>query len=218
MPLSFPLDRDTFLGAARITEQTFYLSENVEISGLGDGSIIRDDLGPRLWRGSCMVEHASLAEGRRLSSQIALLQATGASFLAWDISCTAPAADPDGSNLSGSSPVIYQLESNNREMRISGLPVGYELTPGDMLSFTYGSSPIRYALHSVVTGAVASGDGITPLFEVVPPLRPGAAVSAPVELLRPFCKAVIVPSSAQPFTARNVKKRGLSFEFVQTLR
>ena len=52
MPLSFPLDRDTFLGDARITEQTFYLTENVEFSGLADGSIIRDDLGPLLPTGS----------------------------------------------------------------------------------------------------------------------------------------------------------------------
>ena len=88
-----------------------------------------------------------------------------------------------------------------------------------MLSFTYGSGPTRYALHRIVSDTVvANGSGVTPLFEVVPHIRPGAATSTAVELIRPYCKAIIIPGSVQAGTARKSKVRGLSFEIIQTLR
>lgn len=219
MALSFPLDRDTFLGALPVSEQVFDLSENLEISGLGDGSILRDEVGPRLWTGTFAIDHMTFAQARQVEALLSLLQGPQRSFLAWRLDCAYPASDPDGSQLSGYSPTISALDANNRELRITGLPVGYTLGRGDMLSFAYGSGPVRYALHRIVSGsAVADGQGLSPWIEVVPHIRPGAAVSAAVTLTRPFCKAIVVPGSVTPGTSRRSKLRRLSFSFMQTLR
>lgn len=219
MAFTFPLNRNAFFADVPTTEQTFDLRENIEVSGLADGSILRDDLGPRLWAGRCTIEHMTFRKAREIEAKLSLLQGVGASFFVWRLDCAYPAGDPDGSLVSGSSPVISALNANNRELKISGLPVGYSLGPGDMLSFAYGSSPTRYALHRIVSdAAVAGAGGETPYLEVVPHIRPGAVTSTAVVLARPYCKAVIVPGSVQPGVARGAKVRGLSFEFMQTLR
>ena len=105
---------------------------------------------------------------------------------------------------------------DNKRLSIQGLPTNYELTPGDFLSFTYGSSPTRYALHQVVSAAQADGLGQTDLFEVTPLIRPGASTSAAVTLIKPYCKAVLTDLS---FGAGSFRvTTDLSFSFVQTLR
>jgi hypothetical protein len=219
MARAFPLDRDTFQGALPIWEQTFDLAGNMEVSGLGDGSILTDEIGPRLWRGRCDIDLLPMDQARPVSALMSLLQGPGRSFLAWRLDCAAPAFDPGGTILSGYAPFIHSLPSDARELTLGGLPGGYAIGPGDMLSFTYGSSPTRYALHRVVSDQVtASGSGMTPTLEVVPPIRPGAVVSAAVELIRPCCKALLVPVSVTPGTLRRNKLRGVSFEFIQTLR
>lgn len=219
MARTFPLDRDTFLGAIPVWEQTFDLAENMEVSGLGDGSILTDEIGPRLWRGKCTIDMLTFEASRQVEALISLLRGPGRSFLAWRLDNAAPAGDLDGSILGGSSPVINALPADARETKIGGLPVGYPIGTGDMFSITYGSSPTRYGLHRVVSAdVVANGSGITPTIEVVPPIRPGASVSDAVELIRPYCKAIIVPGSVAPGTVRRNKVRGVSFEFVQTLR
>ena len=219
MVLSYPLDRDAFLGALPIAEQVFSLTENVEFSGLAEGSILRDEIGPRLWRGRCAIGPMPRDEAPAAEALVSLLQRAGTSFLAWRLDRAYPQGDPGGTILGAGTPTIAALPASGVELSIAGLPAGYAIAPGDMLSFGYGSSPSRRALHRVVGAAVvADGTGLTPNIEVEPPIRAGAAPSTPVELIRPYCKAVIVPGSVTPGTVRRNKVRGLSFEFIQTLR
>jgi hypothetical protein len=104
-----------------------------------------------------------------------------------------------------------------RELRITGLPVGYVLSAGDMLGFQYGSNPVRHALHRIVVGGTASSGGLTPMLEVVPNLRPGAAAGLTVSLVRPACKARLLPDPTYG-AGRQALSRGASFDFIQTLR
>lgn len=93
------------------------------------------------------------------------------------------------------------------------------LSRGDLrrLSFAYGD-PARYALHQIVTATVtANGSGLTPLFEVVPNIRPGAATGLAVVLIRPFCKALILPQRSRPGLSRGLHTSGLAFDWGQTL-
>ncbi|MGR3599194.1 MAG: hypothetical protein ACU0FH_02140 [Heliomarina sp.] len=219
MPISFPLGRGGFFGQLPVSEQRFQLGENVEVSGLGEGSILRDQLGPRLWSGNCMIDRMNFDDARSIIDRIELLLDSNGSFLIWRLDSSHPVLDPKGSIISGASPEIHQLESNNVELQISGLPAGYELRRGDMFSFQYGSNPVRYALHRVSTSSVvADGSGTTPTFEVRPHIRPGATIGAAVEFDRPHCKAIIVPGSYQPGSSRRTKLRSISFDFIQTLR
>lgn len=219
MAYSFPLTRNAFFATLPIAEQTFELQESLEISRLADGSVLRDDLGARLWHGSVVVDRMTFAQAGAIEAKLAMLQGAGGSFRAWRIDSAYPDFDPDGSLLTGFSPQISQLAANAREMALSGLPVGYKLRPGDFVSFGYGSNPIRRALHRIVSDEVtASAAGQTPLFEVIPHISPGATLTTAVELKRPYINAVVVPGSVRTGTSRGSKSRGLSFEFMQTMR
>lgn len=114
--------------------------------------------------------------------------------------------------------VIATLNGNSRELQLSGLPVGYVLTPGDMLAFSYATSPVRFALHRVVVGGAADGAGLSPSIEVVPHIRPGAAVGAAVTLVRAPCKVLLMPDSVNFGNRGRRHTSGISFSFMQTLR
>ena len=61
--------------------------------------------------------------------------------------------------------------------------------------------------------------GVTPMIEVVPPLRPGATVGAAVALTHPSCKVQMVPRSFQAGAQRaGGLIEGVSFQIMQTLR
>jgi hypothetical protein len=127
---AFPLDRDTFLARLPIWEQSFELSEHVEMSGLADGSILTDAIGPRLWRGKCSIDLLPTERAGEVEALISLLQGPARSFLVWRLDRAFPKLDPDGAALSGSTPIITDLPTDARELRIGGLPVGYPLHRG----------------------------------------------------------------------------------------
>jgi len=129
-----------------------------------------------------------------------------------------PGHDFHVANLRWSKSALALITPDARDISLSGLATGAALGPGDCLSFAYGSNPVRYALHQITDPAVAAGTGTTPVFEVVPPLRPGAAVGAQVALIDPVLKAVIEPGSVREGRAVRNKIEGISFGWIQTLR
>lgn len=75
---------------------------------------------------------------------------------------------------------------------LAGLPVGLTFSDGDMLSFAYDDG--FQALHSVVGGADADGDGEVTL-TVEPVLRPDWPEDGVVSLVKPFCLATVLADS-----------------------
>jgi hypothetical protein len=147
-----------------------------------------------------------------------LLRQPGASFLVHQSHRAGPQADPEGTALGAASPTITGVAANNRDVTLAGLPAGYVLTEGDLLSFTYLSNPTRYALHRVMeTRTAAAGGGIATV-EVSPPIRPGSTWPRPLTLLRPFCKAVIVPGSFEAPVMTRSPRATFSFSWRQSLR
>lgn len=55
------------------------------------------------------------------------------------------------------------------------------------------------------------------MLELVPNLRPGAVAGLTVSLIRPACKARLMPEPSYG-SGRQTLSRGASFEFIQTLR
>ena len=165
------------------------LVEPVEESRTAGGAILRSSLGEPLWRGRLTMTLRGHRQAMAAEAVAALLRRPGATFLATDPRYRGPRLDPGGGALGAATPSLHTLDADNRRIRVQGLPAGYVLSPGDLIGWTYGS-PARAALHRLVTGATADGSGITPLFEVAPRIRGGAA-SASVELVRPVCRAVL---------------------------
>lgn len=118
----------------------------------------------------------------------------------------------------GANAQIASIAGNNKEMTLSALPFGYKLSGGDLLSFDYGTSPVRRALHRVVLPVTASGAGVTPNFEVRPYIRPGATVGLAVTLVKAAAKVRMIPDSFNPGTNDSDGiTRGMSFQVRQTL-
>ena len=217
MAVTFPLSRESFFQTLKVASVTFRDTLPIETTQLGDGTIIKASLGAALWRGTVQLAPAYSEDAAAVEAYLSLLQRPGASFFVFDPRRIGPKSNPTGSALTSSTVRIAALNANNRDISLSGLPSGFVISPGDMLSFSYSSSPTRYALHRVVAGATASVGGSTAQFEITPPIRPGAVVNTTVVLVRPFCKAVIMPEPDYGAGGPLISS-GASFDFIQTLR
>jgi hypothetical protein len=195
------------------------LPEQVEQSRTQGGEQLTADMGERLWTGRINLGNLLRTEVGRPEALIQVLK-QGRTFHMYDRRRPNPLLDPTGAILGASAVTILALGADPRELSLAGLPSGYTLSAGDYLSFAYTDLAVtRQALHKVVDLTVtASGAGQTPLFEVVPPIRPGAVAGAAVALRKPFCKAVMVTRTASPSQGRSTLYEGLGFDWVQTLR
>jgi hypothetical protein len=218
MALSFPLSlANVFNGLAKV-ETRFFLGEATSVTETQGGEILLAAYGARLWQGSITVRGNAYSNLDLLMVRVALLQQAGASFTVTQSARSGPQADPDGTLLGASTPTITSVAANNQDLTIAGLPVGYVLSQGDLLGFQYLTSPVRRALHQVVTTQAANGSGAISSVQVMPPLRAGFAAPITIDLVNPVCKAVIVPGSFKdPATSRAVKTT-FSFDWRQTLR
>jgi hypothetical protein len=122
-------------------------------------------------------------------------------FYGYSLSRCWPIAYPRGSWLTGSSfdgtnAVLSEIETDNKSIKLTGLPAGFKISVGDFLQI--GDSDLYQAQEAVT----ASGAGATGQFEVFPNLWPGTATGTAVSFKRPHCLMTIVPGSvsttAQP--------------------
>lgn len=211
--LTFPLSLATFQDTLRLAEWQMDLVEPVQVSQTAGGTPIRASLGEALWRGSFRLILQTHAEAAAAEAILSLAARPGASVLLYDPRHQRPAS---GGSLTGSSPLLQAVSTDRREISIAGLPNAYVLTRGDLLAFTYGSSPTRYALHRVITTRTASALGLVTELEVIPAIRAGFTTGAAVTLVKPVFKAVL--SNVSNGTGRTVVTDGATVEFVQTLR
>lgn len=218
MALTFPLALAAFVDVLPIKDMTFSLSEAVETEETAGGEILTAELGTRLWQGEIVLGDMEPDEADHALSLLDLLRRAGASFLCHDRARPWPRADWQGAALAGHAPTLHSVAASTREVRLAGLPPAYSLSPRDALGFAYGTNPTRFALHRLVAPVTSDGTGLTPLVEVVPNVRPGWVAGAPVQLVKPACKAIVVPKSFQPGRRKARMTTGASFRWQQTLR
>lgn len=218
MPLTFPLTLAGFMDLLSVSRMTMNPGEAVIQSQTRGGEILRASVGATLWGGRIVVAPATRAQ---MDAQVALAEALlepDGSFFVSRRSRVGPQSDPTGSILGAATPVISAISTDRRDLSLSGLPANYTLTRGDLLSFAYGSNPVRYALHRVVVTRTATAGGAMTQLAVTPLVRAGITAGPAVTLVRPFCKAVIVPGSFQADTEGNSLSEGFGFDWRQTLR
>ncbi len=215
--LTFPLSLAQFFDLLPVESLTFEPYEAVELDETAGGEILKADLGAALWQGQLDLSAMSWDEAIDIEPLLNILRRPGASFFVADPRRPWPRLDPLGTTLGAANVQIGSLGASARELGFKGLPAGYVLSRGDRFSFAYGAGPTRYALHELVAGVVANGAGTTGLVEVSPPLRPGAAVNAAVQLVWPRCKAVL-RGGARSGTSQDVITQDASMSWVQSLR
>lgn len=218
--LTFPLTLSQFFDLLPIGKCTFDPTEALDVAETGGGELLTADLGTALWSGQIDLAVMEHHEAARLRPLLNLLRRAGTSFMVTDATRPWPRLDPGGVvlNASASTPAILAVGGSWREISLKSLPPWYAISAGDLISFSYGSSPVRYALHEFVGSAEAGANGQTPLIEVIPPVRPGAAADTAVQLIRPRCKAVLQPGTASMGASINTITSEATFRWTQTLR
>jgi hypothetical protein len=210
MSITFPLNRSAFADRLKIAACRWQLMPFVETSGTALGQVITNEIAPRRWHAEVELARMPHAEAAAIQATIEVLGPSG-TFFFYDPAKRYPTADPDGSIVAGASPTIASLGGNNRSMTITGLPSGYVLTQGDMLSF--GTGGYR-ALHRVAETVTAAG-GTTPSFEVRPYLRSWAVPGLAISLTRAYAKMMLEPGSFDPGTDGPVLTSGMSFAAIE---
>ncbi len=216
--LTFPLSLDEFFHLLPASVAKMSPGEALEVAETGGGEILTADIGTALWAGQLDMGPMTHAEAASVAPLLNVLRRAGSSFLVSDPTRPWPRLDPNAAFLGSSTPKIRAVGPSMRELSVEGLPAGYPLSRGDLLSFQYGTAPVRHALHELVGSAIADSAGQTGLIEVNPPLRPGAVAGMALQFLWPRCKARLVPGSAETGTSRHVITSEMSLRWTQTLR
>lgn len=218
MAFSFPLTSAQFFGQLPIQANSFELTESLDISETGWGEQIVADIGPRLWKADLVIRPGTYAEIERVKSRLNLLRQAGRSCLFHPLPLLWPQhSTNEGADIESAPTQLEAVAVNNRDVTISGVPVGYKFGVGDFFGFRYGSDPVRYALHQIQNDRTVSGSGEV-TFEVSPFIEPGYTLGAPVTFVKPLVKMVIVPGSTNVGSSRQMFTTGVKFSLIQTLR
>jgi hypothetical protein len=111
---------------------------------------------------------------------------SGGTFHLYNPEAPYPAKDPTGSIIGSSNVTI--LERGGRAMRLTGLPSGYDLSRGDLLSVSGGG---YRSLVEVSEDVEASGGGITEWFNATP-MRSWMAAGNTVDLKKPVARMCLL--------------------------
>lgn len=217
MALAYPLTLADFWLKLPIAQFSIDPTEAVEINETKGGELLRAELGTALWQGEVVLDVMDEAEAAAVLPLISLLRQPPATFVLHDPRRPFPRFDPTGSLIAASSPTLSWVSADGRDINVGGLPVGYQLTSGDWIAWTYGTNPVRRALHQVVVGATAGAGGIAAGMQVTPPVADGYVAGQAADLTRPVCTAILLPNTAQSGRSRATITRGASFRWMQTL-
>ena len=186
-------------------QTSFALVERGDISRQKNG-VTRTKLGVMpLWSMSVVSINLNPNRLDALKGMVEGLAGLQTLILGYSLSRCYPIAYPNGSwptggAFSGTTAGLNFIGTDNRSVRVSGLPAAFSMEPGDMIQIAAGN------LHRVREAALASSAGLTPAFEVHPPLWPGTVTGQAVSVRKPHCLMRIVPGSvsapADPRTGR----------------
>lgn len=214
MALSFPLSVANLADLISIQTVSWNLVDRQEVSGLGTGELLAADLGATLWEADVSSRPYPHRQAHALQAKLGALRGALNAFYLYDPKGCYPQADPGGTLVTGSTVVVASVESNRRELSLSGLPANYVITAGDYLAITYLSA--RRSLYLVVTGATADGSGDLGPIELAPHIRTGVAAADSVDLIKPAAKVKLVPGSLAVEQASVTTSR-IRFRAQQTL-
>lgn len=201
-----------------VATDTFWLPDgDVRYARTRGGVPVRSQTGARLWTGSMSLIPHYPDQQREVLSIIHALQEVDTFFNVHDPLRAWPMMDPGCVALGSATPTIGSIAADRRSIGMNGLPAGYRLRPGDRFSFSYSASPTRIAYHEIRTSHFAGSGGTAGGIEVTPAIRPGAVAGAAIELLRPACRAMIIPGSVRPPSRGRGIEQGTGFDWVQVL-
>ena len=219
MTTQAPLALSEFWNKLRLRSLTFDLPDDQTGTGTGGGEVLRASRGDVLWQGTATVALGRHDAQDTIKALMDEIRHGGARFLVCDPKRRAPQSDKSGLMQGSAVAQVHSVDPNDRRnLVLRGLPSGFELRPGDLLSLEYGSNPVRYFLARVQQGGAFSGGTPTCALRVLPFLPVGLTVGQVVSLRDPVCKATYVPNSYTPVERMPGYDGGFEFKWRQTYR
>lgn len=211
--LTFPLSLDAFWDKLRLSSMSINPHEPKQIDRTASGVVLDASLGDTVWRGSARIAaDPNIDNGAEIEALLSLADRVGSTFLVYDVRKPYPKSDPTGSIISGYSPTVTSVESDNRRLTIGNLPSSYVVSPGDLIGIEYGS-PTARGLYRVVQGATASSGTVGPI-EVAPFIAGAVTGGDAVTFVKPTIEVKMEGPQFGGGTPRLIS--GASFQFVQT--
>jgi hypothetical protein len=218
----FPLEMPTWSdGVLPFNQATFKPLYGITKAPNRGGRQQVAELAPPLWQMQFATPTIDAEDAMELQTWLELLQGGLKLFKAYHPMLTYPLAYPNGfggltkvggGDFDGTCTVIDFGETLD-SLTLSGLPNGFKLRFGDMISMPFGDTQILHRITSAVT-AGSSGEAT---FSVVPNLPISFAVSPEVEatFYKPWCYATVDADSIDgPFSEG--RKGSVTFSAVQT--
>lgn len=215
MVLSFPLSQASFGDTLPIALVEWIPMWQQELSGLGSGENLTNDLAPMLWRGDVTLRPMLHTDARALQTDFLALSSAEAFYLANPLGWW-PKTDPGGTlYLTSSAPKVKSVNADKKRVAFKGLAPGLVLSKGDFWHVVYATS--RRGLLQLVEGGTVDGSGETAELEVRPHVRPGIAADDVISFGKPAAKVKIVPGSFSP-RYHSASRTRISFSVIQTLQ
>lgn len=188
MPLTFPLSTATFADQLSAVSFRMWIEEYTQSSGTEGGDVLVAQVAAPKWRAEIGLGPMVKTEAARIQGLMEAL-GIGGRFYLYDLRKAGPANDRTGAAVGSASVTISAI--SGRAIRLAGLPANFQMRAGDMLSFDYGSNPVRRALHRLSENALANGAGLSTLADVSPPIKAGTIVGTPVTLYKPAARMMV---------------------------
>lgn len=212
MAITFPLTGLMSLCEYSPSGRPWELVHRQEFSRTAGGRTIGKDLGGPLWAGGFSTIPLHIDDMLDVEAVLNSLDGVIGTFEARDLRRPYPKEHADGNfNDTG----VIQSVQNNKAISLAGLDIGFKISRGDYLQFTYASN--RYLIQAMEDATAVSG-GVTPEFEVRPHLPPNMPLSPAISVVlkEPSAICVLVPGSVSKSMLSGIHGT-VSFEAMQVL-
>ena len=170
MPITYPRSIPGFASAAEGDLQLQHLTTGSRTRG---GSMTVTDMADPFWELSWRTKSLTSTQRNELSAWWASLRGGGKTFLAYHPDAKWPSAyalesqvasltRAGGGAFDGTASITSFPDARTIAMSSAGasrLPVGFQVSAGDMVGIVKAGTPNRYSLHRVVEAATADGTG-----------------------------------------------------------
>lgn len=181
MAITFPYD---LLAGFPGWQGNFKLNRRQEISRTAGGFTQVKDFGDPLWTASYSSKSLKPNALDKWRARLDVLDEGLNTFRAYILSRCYPILYPNGSWPTGSAfagvGAISAIAANRKEVNVSGFPIGYTFSEGDIIMTVPGQC---YRVGRVAT--VTSGD-TAPLVEVRPHIKTGTPIGVTASVVRPW--------------------------------
>ncbi|RUW55618.1 hypothetical protein EOA32_00955 [Mesorhizobium sp. M1A.F.Ca.ET.072.01.1.1] len=213
--LTFPYSLANFADLLKIESIKWFMQRNDQIDGLENGQILAAEVAPPLRTGTVNIRGLTYDEDRKISALIEALDGSINAFMLYGPPALYPMADPGGVILGANVVTILSLNANNKQITLTGLPIGYTLSAGDFVQFPFGPGGVLNAYHRIVQGAVANGAGQAEI-ELRPHVYAGTSTGVTVTLKKPAARVKMIPGSYDSGLVRGQHVEGKKFDVIES--